>query len=316
MGKTFNCPFCGQSGEKSKEHVWAQWLHGTPGAQSLLAESHGERILNKQTFLSRASDGRLQRQMRSPSSYAMRLPNVTVWVCKKCNSGWMSQLENGAKRLLVPFILGGQPFVKLSADDLRLLAGWATKSWMAYSLTRSKYENPFSVNDYRAITASSLPVDRCSIWLLHSHEPRAYVGMGVTSTLLEQADKPSADLAEVADNTAFAYLAVASCVFFMLRVPESLPIEIERTLIPPQLLTHGSRQIWPNPRPQYFPLGVAPDQDLDQLLDFPRTITEAIALPVIGLTESERTEVQQEFLSGADPRELRSRWESKSQSSE
>ena len=114
--------------------------------------------------------------------------------------------------------------------------------------------------------------------------------MGVESTFLEQADRPSADLAEVADNTAFAYLAVASCVFFILRVPESLPIEIERTLIPPQLLTHGSRQIWPNPRSQYFPLDVMPDQDFDKLLGFPRATAEAIALPVIGLTESERRE--------------------------
>ena len=312
MAKIITCPFCGQIGERSKEHVWAQWLHETPGAQYLLSESHGERIPNEQTFVSRTSDGRLERRTSSLGAYARDLPHLTVWVCRKCNSGWMSQLEEDAKRLLGPFILGGRQVVKLSEDDLRRLAGWATKSWMAYSLTRSNISNPFSDADYRSIATSSLPVGRCLIWLLHSHEARAHVGIGITSTYLEQVAKPPMDLVEVADNCAFAYLAVASCVLFMLRVPEDFPLEVEWTMVPPQLRTYGTRQIWPSQRRQYFPLDVMPDYDFDRLLDYPRLLAEAIALPTIGLTKQERAEVVQQFLDGTDPQELRTRWEPES----
>ena len=221
----------------------------------------------------------------------------------------MSQLEEEAKRILGPFILGGQRFVQLSESDLRRLAGWATKSWMAYSLTRSNIGNPFSDADYRSIAASGEPVSRCSIWLLHSREARAHVGIGITSTYLEQIGKRPVDLVKVADNCAFAYLAAAGCVLFLLRVPDDFPEEVESTMIPPQLGTYGTRQIWPSQKPQYFPLDIMPDYEFDRLLDYPRVLAEAIALPTIGLTEHERAKVMQEFLGGANPQELRRRWE-------
>ena len=259
--------------------------------------------------MSRASDGRLERRISVLGAYARDLPHVTVWVCKACNSGWMSQLEEDAKRLLGPFVFGGAPFVKLGVDDLRRLAGWASKSWMAYSLTRSAISNPFSEADYGSIVGSSLPVGRCLIWLFHSHESRAHVGIGMTSTYLEQVERRPMDLAEVADNCAFAYLAVASCVLFMVRVPNDFPAEVEWTMIPPQVRTYGARQIWPDQRRQYFPLEVMPDYDFDQLLDYPRLLAEQISLPTVGLTEHERAEVVKQYLDGTDPRELRRRWE-------
>lgn len=68
----------------------------------------------------------------------------------------MSRLENEARRILSPFILGGERFIKLSRADLQLLAAWVIKSWMAYSLTRSEIENPF----YRV----RLPRDRSDVY--------------------------------------------------------------------------------------------------------------------------------------------------------
>ncbi len=311
MVKTFECPFCGQGGEKSREHVWAQWLHDTPGAQHLLAESHGERIPIDQTFVTRAGDGRLLRDTRRAGNYAMHLPHVTVLVCKRCNSGWMSRLENEARRILSPFILGGERFIKLSRADLQLLAAWVIKSWMAYSLTRSEIENPFTECDYRAIAQTSTPPQRCRVWLLHSHEPRAHVGMGVTSTYFESVKDPdyvAADMATVPDNTGIAFVSVASCVFFMIRTPETFPAELVQMFVPPQALGYGSRQIWPNGRPQYFPLGIMPDSAFGELLEFPRIFGEAMSMPTIGVTEAERMEAIERFLAGENPRDLRSKY--------
>lgn len=40
----FVCPFCGDAGKRTDEHLWAQWLRQTEGAKALLQDSHGERI--------------------------------------------------------------------------------------------------------------------------------------------------------------------------------------------------------------------------------------------------------------------------------
>lgn len=307
--KTVDCPFCGQTRSRSKEHVWAQWLHDTPGAQYLINQSHGERIPIEHTSVSRAADGRLQRQLKISGQYAKYLTHVTVWVCSNCNSGWMSQLENEARRILKPFILDGKTFVVLGQNDLRLLATWAIKSWMAYSLTLSDIENPFTTkDDYGSIAQTSQPPDRCMVWLFHSLAEQAHVGIGLSSTFLEFLRDPAytpADLAEVPNNFAFGFLSVASCVFFLVRTPEGMPEEGRQLLIPPQLTEFGSRQIWPSQRRQYFPLDVMPDMTFDQLLEFPRLLAEAIAMPTIGLSENERAEAVSQYLAGASPRELR-----------
>lgn len=44
MAKQLTCPFCGKRGLISREHVWTQGLHATPGAKALLLDAHRERI--------------------------------------------------------------------------------------------------------------------------------------------------------------------------------------------------------------------------------------------------------------------------------
>ena len=36
MPRQIDCPFCGQTGIRTREHVWAQWLHDTEGAKVVL----------------------------------------------------------------------------------------------------------------------------------------------------------------------------------------------------------------------------------------------------------------------------------------
>lgn len=43
MGR-WKCPMCGKMGHQTKEHVWPKWLHQSPMAKNLLANSHGERM--------------------------------------------------------------------------------------------------------------------------------------------------------------------------------------------------------------------------------------------------------------------------------
>lgn len=303
--RQFLCPFCGQAGERSKEHVWAQWLHETEGAKALLEGTHGERIPMPDGVLVKGDDGRCQTAWASRGKYAKWLPHVTVWVCGTCNSEWMGQLEDQTRTILKPFVLDGENLLTLSEDDLFTLATWATKSWMAYALTAPAQRNPFTEDEYRAMAANPKPLVRCQIWLLHAAEPRSEVGMGIHSTLFTFG-RP--DLA-APDNTGHAYLAVAGVVLFMALAPTDAPDGfIEHVLTPPSVSGNGVRRIWPHPRRQYFPLARVPDEEVAALLDYPVRLAEAVGLPTAGLTDDDTAEVMQEYLDGADPTELRRRW--------
>ena len=302
----FYCPFCGQPGRKTREHVWARWLHGTPAARSLLENTHGERFTSIDGTVSKDSRGKYVTSMGKSGHVAKWLPNVTVWVCQACNGGWMKELEDGVKALLEPF-LTDRAAVTLSAPDLRTLAAWATKSWMAYALNRPTQRNPFTESEYRLMAAEHKPLQRSSLWLMYSHEPGANVGIGIESTLLSfEATLPN--LAAVPDNTAYAYLAVAGAVMVLLLVPAEAPAELVRVLSPPMLSAPMVRKIWPDLRPQYFPLQLLPDLNLALFLEFPPQVFEAIGLPVIGLTEKDTGEVARDFLAGANPKDLRQKW--------
>lgn len=288
--------------------MWAQWLHGSAGAKTLLEGTHGERIPRNHPVLRKDQHGRYQTVVETRGPYAKWLPNVTVWVCHECNAGWMSRLENDAKAILGPFIFECST-LRLSANDLERLATWATKSWMAYALTGPTQRNPFSEAEYRAMVKSPQPLSRCRLWLTHAQEPRAHVSMGIASTLLSF-DQTPPDLEATQDNLAFAFLGVATVVMVMLLLPTEAPDEIAEVLSPPMLSTPEVRRIWPTPRPQFFPLGVLPDANLAAFMDFPPRVFEAMGLPTAGLTDADTTAVLQEFRDGADATDLRNLWSS------
>ncbi len=313
MGSDFICPFCGQRGDKTKEHVWARWLHNTQAATTLLAGTHGERVPRRVDEIRQAQDHRYEVYEATDGSFAKWLPHLTVSVCAECNGGWMSRLENRVKAILGPFVFNGST-LRLSAEDLRALTTWATKSWMAYALTRPAQQNPFTRAEYRGMAASPGPLSRSRVWLLHSLEPRAHVGMGVASGLFSSWPVP--DLEKSPDNTAYGYLAAASVVMIMLIVPSNMPMNLVELLGPPAVSSAAVRRVWPDPRAQYFPLGLLPDTALAATLAFPRQVFEAIGLPTVGLSQSDAERAYQDFIEGADPAELTRRWTGEAHDSE
>lgn len=105
-GKNVVCPFCGLTGVRTDEDVWAQWMHATTGAIALLEDAHREPIQPEHSRLHRGGDGRYQHEAVKTRT-AKWLPNVKVDVCATCNNGWMSDLETAAKKILGPFVLEG-----------------------------------------------------------------------------------------------------------------------------------------------------------------------------------------------------------------
>lgn len=104
LSKIAECPFCGRPGTRTKEHVWAQWLHETYGGRELLKGSHGETVQNNRTVMTQGADGRYQTVTSANGYVNVDLPHVTVAVCVACNSEWMSGLESKAQDILSPFV--------------------------------------------------------------------------------------------------------------------------------------------------------------------------------------------------------------------
>ena len=105
------CAFCGR-GPVTAEHVWPEWIV-------------------KQFPITRI---RVHRTARSTSSYPEKSIKLTTrFVCEGCNSGWMSDIENRIKPVLLQMIKGLP--VLLGGPEQGAVAAWAIKTAMVFEFT-------------------------------------------------------------------------------------------------------------------------------------------------------------------------------------
>lgn len=112
------CRFCGATGNLTNEHWLPRWIH------PLLAEGPSAPYV-----LEDEKDG-IQRVWEAP------LGSMTVKrVCRACNTGWMSELEERVKPVLGPMVEG--KVRTLNLDERAVLATWVAKTALAFDLTRA-----------------------------------------------------------------------------------------------------------------------------------------------------------------------------------
>jgi hypothetical protein len=147
------CIFCGTVGTMTGEDVLGQWLQRIDLDQSPVP--HGTGWLN-----------RIGREIGTRPPYRQRVRDV----CGDCNSGWMSRLENTARRVLTPFILG-----KAGAAEgpvLGAVAAWAQKTCLTamyvstpedraagYGLPAAEYRELYESQDAQE------PLPRSQFWM-------------------------------------------------------------------------------------------------------------------------------------------------------
>jgi hypothetical protein len=109
------CLFCGNelSGARSREHVFPQWLLRGRGA------------LNSAFRLAWTSAS--DEQVLGARDFPLR-SFVAGRVCRHCNNGWMSALEQKAREFLPGLTEAQHPLASLSRGDREVLARWATKT--------------------------------------------------------------------------------------------------------------------------------------------------------------------------------------------
>lgn len=151
------CIFCG-GGNLTKEHLNPEWLQ--PFLTEKLPYTHHFISSTKAdesgaVTSHEAGSGKLHRQ-GDIHTKKLRI------VCQRCNNGWMSALQERAKPLLLPLILGNWP--KLSPEDQKVIATWITMSVMVH-----EFDHPstaaISSDERRGFWLNPAPLPDWNIWI-------------------------------------------------------------------------------------------------------------------------------------------------------
>src|SRR5450759_5037390 len=121
------CIFCGGT-PITKEHIFAAWMRDflptIPNSRTDHDTSLGRRDLKSGKIMSYStSKGKLDK----PGDHRSRGLRV---VCRNCNNGWMSEIQNIAKPILIPFLKGQWP--RITQDDQYILSVWAAMFSMVF----------------------------------------------------------------------------------------------------------------------------------------------------------------------------------------
>lgn len=107
-----SCIFCGKEGNLSKEHLWPAWL----------GKMYPRKGDEKHTLVSQTSMNKslLRNTVYERLGHLFSLKNRVV--CCDCNNGWMSEVEDDTKPIILKMLNG--PKLKISNAELKQLSFW------------------------------------------------------------------------------------------------------------------------------------------------------------------------------------------------
>ncbi len=147
------CLFCGETATASTEHIVPKWIG------RLFREQVGPG--HKVSFTHRWELPELGIPSKGKSA---KLPAfLTRAFCEGCNTGWMAELEEEVGPVLGPLILG-EP-TRLSVDQQRLLAFWATKTVLGFQSNEHKLTMWARPEDYETVFAERASLRCAQVWL-------------------------------------------------------------------------------------------------------------------------------------------------------
>ncbi len=143
------CIFCGGS-RLSREHIWPDWLRNYV-PRDMTSHTQGHAVIGKLGTTTKAKT-----LSGDPRSRRLRV------VCESCNNGWMSQLQERIKPILVPLLKGESVRLRRSAQIA--LATWSTMFAMV-----AEYVFPDSVvsppRELRLFKDNQHPLDNWQFWI-------------------------------------------------------------------------------------------------------------------------------------------------------
>jgi hypothetical protein len=168
----------------TSEHVWGEW---TKGYVTRTANKHN----HANVFVPKPGQP-------EPADVRIRagdhLDAQVHVVCSDCNSGWLSQIQNDAKPILVPLFEGGT--ITLDETAQRLVATWVAMSTMTGEhLSREERRLAIPQSDRTWLMERRTPPPGWCIWI--GHYPR-----GGNTMQWVKASFPVVNADELPDNIA------------------------------------------------------------------------------------------------------------------
>lgn len=156
------CAFCRRPAAMTAEHVWGAWL------KPFVPVAANKHYLHQRLVGRHGTQPRDYLQTKAGGS---PLNSTVRVVCAKCNSGWLSSIQNTAKPHLVPLIQGSECII--GADAQAAIATWATMASMTAEFISRKLHSIAISSEARfsfMMTRSALP--RWRIWIGHYRRRR------------------------------------------------------------------------------------------------------------------------------------------------
>jgi hypothetical protein len=148
------CVFCGSAAKMTNEHVWGKWLKRYV-RQDMRKHSLGVAVVNRPGM-----PGEEHSYIRAGDPLASKVKVV----CEKCNNTWLSEIQDRAKRYLVPLVKG-QP-TALGHEGQLAVATWATMATMtAEFLLRESVDRVITQAERTLFMGSKAPNPDWRIWI-------------------------------------------------------------------------------------------------------------------------------------------------------
>ena len=149
------CIFCKNEGS-SQEHIFPDWL------RVLFPRSPADTHMSRTTTWEKAKSGTLYAMPIFKNHKGHSGSKKLRVVCRYCNNGWMSRLENRTRPILMRLIQG-HPH-RLSTFDQATLAAWAAKTIM---VAEFGYPHAIAIPDVERLRmyAATEVQDNWAIWI-------------------------------------------------------------------------------------------------------------------------------------------------------
>ena len=188
----------------------------------------------------------------------------TRFVCERCNSGWMSRLEETSRPVLAPAIRR-EPCI-FDQEQQGVAAAWAFKTCLVLQATQSEGPPLAPPFHFLHVRRSRTPPPQVAVWIgshyrsLRDPVNSAYVQSPVALSPLDD---------RLPEDSAFGYLcflAVGGISFVVIghRYRNRAELRYEG------ILTDAIEQVWPDPRPTLqWPPRYMMDRDLVDVITHP-----------------------------------------------
>ena len=220
------CIFCGIRYANSKEDYWPKWLQPHLPVRSPFTAFR--------TRAGKATSWTVNAKIKGdPTRQKIEV------VCRECNSGWMSQIQNEAARLLKPYTQ--TKFMSVSDQEQQNLATWAT----VFTMVIEYYDPPTIVATFgerSSVQSTRKPPSDWRIYICRLKD-NDYADWWHTGAHLIFDDTGP-------DRILFNAIWFGSIGFLVVR--NSIPVQMFDEALDEDMHTIGFRRLWPTSSPENF----------------------------------------------------------------